>query len=51
MHLARRAWCRTYQMVFRIALPVLPYTGRIFWSMPRMSPRCFKNARYNGFLS
>ena len=25
MHLARRAWCRTYQMVFRIALPVLPY--------------------------
>lgn len=26
MHLARRAWCRTYQMVFRIALPVLPYT-------------------------
>ena len=26
MHLARRAWCRTYQTVFRIALPVLPYT-------------------------
>ena len=26
MHLARRAWCRTYQMVFRIALPILPYT-------------------------
>ena len=26
MHLARRAWCRTYQTVFRIALPILPYT-------------------------
>lgn len=26
MHLARSAWCRTYQTVFRIALPVLPYT-------------------------
>lgn len=26
MHLARRAWCRTYQMVFRVALPILPYT-------------------------
>lgn len=26
MHLARCAWCRTYQTVFRIALPVLPYT-------------------------
>lgn len=26
MHLARRAWCRTYQTIFRIALPVLPYT-------------------------
>ena len=26
MHLAHRAWCRTYQTVFRIALPVLPYT-------------------------
>ena len=26
MHLARRAWCRTYQTVFRIALPLLPYT-------------------------
>ena len=26
MHIARRAWCRTYQTVFRIALPVLPYT-------------------------
>lgn len=26
MHLARRAWCRKYQTVFRIALPVLPYT-------------------------
>lgn len=27
MHLARRcAWCRTYQTVFRIASPVLPYT-------------------------
>lgn len=26
MHLARRTWCRTYQMVFRIALPILPYT-------------------------
>ena len=26
MHLASRAWCRTYQTVFRIALPILPYT-------------------------
>ena len=26
MHLARCAWCRTYQTVFRIASPVLPYT-------------------------
>lgn len=26
MHLARRVWCRTYQTVFRIALPALPYT-------------------------
>lgn len=26
MHLARRAWCRTYQTVFRITLPILPYT-------------------------
>ena len=26
MHLARRAWCRTFQTVFRIALPILPYT-------------------------
>ena len=26
MHLARRAWCRTYQTVFHIALPILPYT-------------------------
>ena len=26
MHLARRTWCRTYQMVFRIVLPILPYT-------------------------
>ena len=26
MHLARRAWCRAYQTVFRIALPILPYT-------------------------
>ena len=26
MHLARCAWYRTYQTVFRIALPVLPYT-------------------------
>lgn len=26
MHLARRVWCRTYQTVFHIALPVLPYT-------------------------
>lgn len=30
MHLARRAWCRTYQTVFRIALPVLPYTEHAF---------------------
>lgn len=26
MHLVHRAWCRTYQTVFRIALPILPYT-------------------------
>lgn len=25
MHLVRRIWCRTYQTVFRVALPVLPY--------------------------
>ena len=42
MHLARRAWCRTYQTVFRIALPVLPIPSHAFWSTPRMCPRCFK---------
>ncbi len=26
MHMVRRVWCRAYQTVFRIALPVLPYT-------------------------
>lgn len=51
MHLARRAWCRTYQTVFRIALPLLPYTEPRILEHAEDVPQCFKSVRYSGFLS
>mgnify|MGYP000644643661 CR=1 FL=1 len=51
MHLARRAWCRTYQTVFRIALPILPYTEPRILEHAEDVPRCFKSARSRRSLS
>lgn len=51
MHLARRAWCRTYQTVFRIALPILPYTEPRILEHAEDVPAVLQNARSRRSLS
>lgn len=51
MHLARRAWCRTYQTVFRIALPILPYTEPRILEHAEDVPVVLQSARSRRSLS